>query len=349
VIGDVHGDSWSLAAALRLAAEPSWLADLGVLPAGSTPAVVMLGDLVDRGADHVECILLAAKRMASAPRLTVWISGNHDVGHRWVDSESAFVSELSPAEITDWLNGGPVNARSARVAFGKAFFSYVHRLPRAVAFRSGILAIHGGVPHCDIFHTFDSLASLQASDAAKDDFTWIRIAERAPVKYPNRSRRGCELGTEQMVACVAHISTLLEREGYARIQAVVRGHDHYGDRYFIHAAGFPPMSLVTVNTMGVSDDSGNPFITGDFSPCIAVYVPGRMPRIVKIRLPESDRAHGHDVRAETAPEGQKRSGAEDMTSDGDRDGHSSVKQVSRDSSGGPPVRPLSRNLCGLTG
>lgn len=287
VIGDVHADAWSLAAALRLAHEPAWLEQLGVIPAGTKPAVVMLGDLVDRGPHHVECILLAAARIKSAPTRTVWIAGNHDVGHRWVESTGAFESELSPAEIADWLNGGPPDKRAARVAFGKAFLNYVCHLPRAVAFRSGLLATHGGVPHCDIFHTLDSLSAVQASDGARDDFTWLRVAEKAPVKYPNRSRRGCEIGTEQLVASVAHLSQLIEKAGYPRINALVRGHDHHGDRHFVHAAGFPPMSLLTVNTMSASDDKGNPFITGDLQPCVAIYVQGRAPRVVKILTPDA--------------------------------------------------------------
>ena len=288
VIGDAHGDSWSLAAALRLAREPELLRQLGMLPEATRPAVVLLGDLVDRGSDHVECALLALERMRSRPDDTVWIAGNHDIGHRWSPDDSAFVSELSPAEFADWLNAGDPQERARRIDFGKAFLEYVSDLPRAVAFGNGLLAVHGGVPHCDIFHTLGSLEELKRCSAAKDDFTWIRVAEKAPVKYPNRSRRGCELGTEQLVASVAHISSLLEREGHARVQAVVRGHDHHDDRHFVHRAGFPPMSLVTVNTMGAGDDRNNPFITGDLQPCVAVYVPGSAPRIVKIVRPVNE-------------------------------------------------------------
>lgn len=290
VIGDTHGDSWSLAAALRLAREPELLHDLGILPAATRPAVVMLGDLVDRGQDHVECAMLALQRMRACPHSTIWIAGNHDIGHGWSEDEGRFVSELVPAEFADWLNAGEPGEHTRRINFGKAFLEYVHDLPRAVAFSCGLLAIHGGVPHCDIFYTFESLEALKKSSAAKDDFAWIRIAERAPVKYPNRSRRGCELGTEQLVASVAHISGLLEHEGHPRIRAVVRGHDHHDDRFFVHRAGFPSMSLVTVNTMGVSDDGNNPFVSGDLQPCVAVYVAGSMPRIVKLVRPGGEPA-----------------------------------------------------------
>lgn len=286
VIGDSHGDSWALAAALRLAHEPETLRQLGVLPDATPPAVVILGDLVDRGQDHAECVMLALQRMRSCPHGTVWIAGNHDVGHRWSEESGLFVSELAPAEFTEWLNAGDSRERPWRTSFGRAFLDYVHDLPRAVAFRCGLLATHGGVPHCDIFHTFGSLGELKRSAAAKDDFTWIRVAERAPVKYPNRSRRGCELGTEQLVASVAHMSLLLEREGHPRISAMVRGHDHHDSRHFVHRAGFPPMSLLTVNTMGpTGDDRSNPFVAGDLQPCIAVYVHGSSPRIVKIIRP----------------------------------------------------------------
>jgi hypothetical protein len=285
VIGDTHGDSWSLAAALRLAREPEHLHRLGVLPQVTRPAVVMLGDLVDRGQDHVECAMLALRRIRARPHSTIWIAGNHDIGHRWSEDDARFVSELAPAEFADWLNAGELGERSRRIDFGKTFLEYVAGLPRAVAFQCGLLAIHGGVPHCDIFHTFDSFESLKQSSAAKDDFTWIRVAERAPVKYPNRSRRGCELGTEQFVASVAHISGLLEREGHPRITAVVRGHDHHDDRHFVHRAGFPSMSLITVNTMGAGDECSSPFLAGDLQPCVAVYVQGRAPCIVKLVRP----------------------------------------------------------------
>ena len=205
------------------------------------------------------------------------------------------MSELVPAEFADWLNAEDPHERATRAAFGRAFLEYVNDLPRAVAFSSGLLATHGGVPHCDIFHTFDSLGALKRSSAAKDDFTWIRVAEKAPIKYPNRSRRGCELGTEQLVASVAHLSALLELEGHPGISAVVRGHDHHDDRHFVHRAGFPPMSLVTVNTMSAGDDRSNPFVAGDLQPCVAVYVAGRAPRIVKIMRPSAKPAEegGH--------------------------------------------------------
>lgn len=288
VIGDTHGDSWSLAAALRLALKPRLLHRLGVLPEAVPPAVVILGDLVDRGQDHVECALLALQRIKSHPHSTIWIAGNHDIGHSWSVEESRFVSELSPAEFADWLNEGEPWERARRIDFGKAFLEYVKDLPRAVAFRCGLLATHGGVPHCDIFHTFKSLEALKQSSAAKDDFTWVRVAEKAPVKYPNRSRRGCELGTEQLVASVAHMSELLERRGHPRIKAVVRGHDHHDDRYFVHRAGFPLMSLLTVNTMGVGDEGDSPFLSGDLQPCVAVYVPGCMPRVLKLVRPVTE-------------------------------------------------------------
>ena len=301
VIGDTHGDAWSLAAALRLAREPELLHQIGVLPKVVLPAVVMLGDLVDRGHDHVECAMLATRRVRSYPQCTIWIAGNHDIGHRWSEDDGRFVSELAPAEFADWLNAGDPAERGWRIEFGKAFLDYVNGLPRAVAFQCGLLATHGGVPHCDIFHTFRSLEALKQSSAAKDDFTWIRVAEKAPVKYPNRSRRGCEIGTEQLVASVAHISGLLEREGHPRITAVVRGHDHHDDRYFVHRAGFPSMSLLTVNTMGAGDECSNPFLAGDLDPCVVVYVAGSAPRIVKLVHPARKSSEDTGEAAGTAP------------------------------------------------
>jgi hypothetical protein len=285
VVGDVHGDSWSLAAALELARQPEWLWERQLVPAGSRPAVVLVGDLVDRGTDHFECIILALQRIQQHPESTVWIAGNHDIGHRWDESRFAFESELSPAEFADWLNAGDGGDRARRIEFGQAFLRYAGGLPRAVAFQSGLLATHGGVPHCDLFHTYDRLEQIQASEQARDDFTWIRVAESAPTKVPNRGRRGCELGTHQLVASVAHLSELLAKEGRSRITSVVRGHDHHGDRFFVHAAGFPPMSLVTLNTMGPADDQDNPFLLGDRNPCVGIYVEGQAPRLVKFRRP----------------------------------------------------------------
>jgi len=283
VIGDVHGDEWSFAAALRMAREPEWLCRLGLIPHGAQPAVVMLGDLVDRGINHLECVLLCLQRQKAYPHETVWVVGNHDIGHRRMPSGEGFVAEIEPAEFTDWMNGGAGEDRAARERFGRAYIDYVLAQPRAAVFESGLLAIHGGVPHCDLFHKFERLEDLLKSEQAKDDFTWIRVPETAPKKYPNRSRRGCEIGTEQFVASVAHLSQLIEAVGGAPISSVARGHDHHAERYFVHKAGFPPMSLVTINTMGVEPGEQTLPNTPPREPCIGVYVRGRAPRIVRIR------------------------------------------------------------------
>jgi hypothetical protein len=288
VIGDVHGDVWSFAAALRLAREPEMLCKLQLVPPGTQSlSVVLLGDLVDRGTHHAECVILCLKRLKGYPNETVWVVGNHDIGHRWDPDNERFVADIEPGEFTDWLNEGEDDERKARTRFGRAFIEYVQAQPRAVAFKSGLLAVHGGVPHCDLFHHFGTLKDLQTDARAKDDFTWLRVAESAPKKFPNRLRRGCELGTEQLVASVDHISRLLQKAGHDRITAVVRGHDHHPERHYVHKAGFPPMSLLTINTMGIDPTEPPASATTMCEPCVGIYAEGEVPRVVQIRRRQS--------------------------------------------------------------
>jgi hypothetical protein len=244
-------------------------------------AVVLLGDLVDRGRHSFECVVLALDRLKRLPTATIWVAGNHDVGHQWSDKHNRFIASLHPAEFSDWLNSGQGDEQAVRRRFGQAFVEFVQDLPRAVAFSSGLLAVHGGVPHIDRIDQLDSLAALQADSIAKSDFTWLRVSESAPRKIPNRSRLGCELGTEQFAASVAHISGLLERLGHPRVTAVARGHDHYPERFFVYRGDFPPMSLVTINSMAGEPEDGA--ISGDpiRRPCVGNYVPGQVPRVVQ--------------------------------------------------------------------
>ena len=282
VIGDVHGDAWSLAAACSMADDPEWLVEQNLIDRGTPVAVVFLGDIVDRGSQHAECAVLVAQRMQKHPTKTVMIAGNHDVGQQWNEMESRFQPAVFPAEFTDWLNDLSAPDHNERVSFGREFLEFAEGLPRAVLFKSGLLATHGAVPHADIFPTMKCLKDVQTSPRSFDDFTWVRVAERAPVKLPNRGSRGCEIGTEQFAAAVAHLSGLTKQEWNIEIRAVVRGHDHHAKRHFVHEANYPSMTLVTLNTMGTTIPDENPLLEGDRQGCIGIYAPDRAPRIVKL-------------------------------------------------------------------
>jgi hypothetical protein len=286
VIGDIHGDSWSLAAALALADHPDWLYEQGLLaPPKRELTVLLLGDLVDRGPDSPLCALMALRRFRDRPLKSLMVAGNHDVSYSWVESGNHFSSLVEPCEFGDWLNRDDAEDAEGRIRLGRKFVEFVAQLPRAIVTPSGLLAVHAGVPHIDLLPKLTDLESLQASGQARDDFTWLRLAERASKKIPNRSSRGCEIGTHQWAASIDNLSSILGRAGWPRIRCAVRGHDHHTERFHVHQAGFPPLTMLTVNSMGDAVD--DPIRLGSKSRhgCVAVYDGGRMPRLVRIVMP----------------------------------------------------------------
>ena len=66
-LGDIHGDYFALHTLLQ-----------HVYSQDPDANVCFLGDVVDRGLDSAECILLILMLALERPGKTIWIAGNHD-------------------------------------------------------------------------------------------------------------------------------------------------------------------------------------------------------------------------------------------------------------------------------
>lgn len=207
--------------------------------------LICLGDYVDRGDEDIAVLtMLQYLTMHSTPQnnlIVTCLRGNHDSGI-YRKENGTFASRVKPAEFVDKLEKMPPEEADI---IGSAALEFARTSPvmgeltglRADFPEATILFTHGGVPHTDLQRSFcrDTLSPCPAAGrplldslpeeyraAWSEDFTWIRMVEKAPVKIPNRASHGCDLGTEDLNA---YRRLHLELTGRA-ITFVLRGHDH---------------------------------------------------------------------------------------------------------------------------
>lgn len=270
VIGDVHGDRIALEAALSYIHSEYAQAPV-------TPSVVFLGDLIDRGPDSAGCLLRALEFIAGDPQHRFLIPGNHELAISFDESSGCFESSVNPAEFLEDLNATDTGDRE----LWKTIFESIQRLPRAILFSNGLFALHAGLPHEDVVGEITSYGDLSVENQshsgvqAVTDLTWLRVHERAPKKVPNRATKSCEIGLNQIEAAAKHLSSLHPDHS---IRGVVRGHDHFSNRFSDHNAKNDAVKILTVNTMG---DVGDLSMTGDQKPCIALYRSDASVEVVK--------------------------------------------------------------------
>lgn len=266
-IGDVHGDLLALECALAYIS-------------GEDPGAVMLflGDLIDDGPFSFEVLLRVIDLTLTQPRRVALLPGNHDEALSLDRQTGRYSSNVVPSDFAECLNGHSASPPMRDLA--DAFILLVGILPRALFFRDGLLAAHGGIPQRDLWEN-GGLASRQDLDAplCLQDFVWTRAHPRARRRLPDRYSRGAEFGIEDFNAFCERASAVLGRP----VERMVRGHDHIPERYSVYA-GYRRHRIVTINTLAsrLSRELTGPF---ERVPCVARYRPGALPEVHRIRIP----------------------------------------------------------------
>ena len=224
-IGDVHGDLGSLTAAVDLVRDRA-------AASGREAAVVLLGDLIDRGPDSAGCaafvLSLARGLDPERPNMRVHLlRGDHEDALAYDAETDAFHSSLVPCEWCERLAG--LAPDDPERALAREFIAFAHDAPVAIRFSSGILCAHGGVPHADLLPRLASAADLSAPECARD-FLWCRVSA-ARRKFPNRAAHDCEIGRDDIADFLDRLDQLPAAEGEpaTTVRLFVRGHDHVRD------------------------------------------------------------------------------------------------------------------------
>ncbi len=279
-IGDLHNDYLA------------WHTLLGHAAQDPDFRLCFLGDLVDRGPHHVECLAALLEATERFPGRILWILGNHEdgIGFNARRSEGAprYVSRVHPSEFVDWLNSGGGGIDQARADRTIRLLSEIcRRLPRAVLFPDGLLATHGGVPLAD---RWASLTSLEAfhHPRALDDFTWTRAAE-API------RRGWQFDPERRARSSDFDYGWRDLEGFAKavesvfpVKRVVRGHDHVAGGAAIPVR-YQAVPLLTLNAFGFDYLTNDPSRYRD-TLALGRAVAGALPEVIQVPVPRDQ--HG---------------------------------------------------------
>ena len=242
-VGDLHGD----VDALRAIAERIFRED-------AAAKLVFLGDLFDRGREHLACARLLFYLARRFPGQVLWLMGNHDQALHYDAAQARFTSDVDPAEFCAWLNANPQAHAEAR-----ALIEQIAALPVALILGDHWVS-HGGVPNEDLCGAFISLAAM--TPTMLEDCVWARMKD-APAKLPNRSHRGAEEGYRNAVAWA---KTLAERYGWT-IRHLVCAHQHeYREgagylpfrRYFGEKAAAPRLTCQCICSFREPDRGGQP-------------------------------------------------------------------------------------------
>jgi hypothetical protein len=249
-IGDVHGDLGSLTAAVDIVR-------VRAAAKGRTAAVVLLGDLIDRGADSAGCAAFAMRLARGLdperPDVRVLlVRGDHEDALSHDAGTDSFSSDVVPCEWCERLAGLPPDDPERALAW--EFVAFAHDAPAAIRFSSGILCAHGGVPHADLLPRLVTAADLCAPECARD-FLWCRVSD-ARRKFPNRSARDCELGRDDIVGFLGRLDQLPAAEGFpvSPVRLFVRGHDHARDGHASMSLGEGHGTVHTVTTFRDEED-----------------------------------------------------------------------------------------------
>lgn len=255
--GDVHGDLPALVACADAA--------VALARPDRTPVLAILGDLVDRGADSIACILfvlrLALGLDRARPGLKVlFVRGDHDVALRYEEATGEISAGVRPAELAErFRSPGSLFVREAAVVH--AFVRFVAQCPAAVCLDNGTLLFHGGVPQGDLLPRLGLDLSLQSPECAQD-FAWCRIEDGVRRKRPSRVEKTAEEGAENVAAFLDWLNARLaaaeadpglraslRAAGLGRlgpVAQIVRGHTHVPNGY-LRYSGYP-VPLHTVNS-----------------------------------------------------------------------------------------------------
>lgn len=127
IVGDLHGDSRTLAAILERIDHENFLEN-------PLNKLVFLGDYVDRGSDSAGVLNSVCRLKRSHPGSVVLMRGNHEA-----PSEFPFSSHDLPHELVDRF------AREARAAYGSALALF-GQMTLATVIGTSLLLVHGGLP-----------------------------------------------------------------------------------------------------------------------------------------------------------------------------------------------------------
>lgn len=272
-VGDLHGD--------LLAAVNAWeYICQHARAAGQRPHVVFLGDYIDRGEHHHELLVYLLSLAYHHPGQFTFLVGNHDEDLRYDPTTLQFASRVDPAEYADQLNSWSSgdNGHAERVRLGHLAAEWFARLPRALFLPDGTVITHAGIPHTDRIAQLHSAEDLTHPEMLQD-FVWLRLSANLPRKRPNRSSRGSEFGYADLAEVFAH----LEQLGIPA-KRLVRGHDHLPQRHATYPK-YHATPVLTLNSMcrRLDGESSTPLVT---PLCLAEHVPGELPRVHSIMLPD---------------------------------------------------------------
>lgn len=231
-IGDLHADFYAVHSMLQ-----------SIHSTSPDFRLVFLGDLVDRGEFHIECLVLLLVWAMDHPGQIVWVAGNHDIAFSRNLETMLFASSVSPSEFLDVLNDDcPQHELNARI--GGFFIALTQRLPRALLFPDGLLATHGGFPLTDLHGAASTIASQDEYIAwlnkpeCLQDITWTRIT-RYRKRMPNRLSKGCSYGFLDFEAFCN-----LKPEWFP-VRRMVTGHEHVPEGFhpYMEYLNNPAMTL----------------------------------------------------------------------------------------------------------
>ncbi len=267
IIGDLHGDLLALEAAL---AQIRWHAQ-GGLP----PRIIFLGDFCDDEGMGIEVLLRVFELIVDAPERVCVIAGNHDEALAYDGKQ--FSSRVEPADFAEFLNQKLADEWIVRA--GKLALRLTARAPRALFFPDGLLVAHGGFPLLDLHPALAETGDWNAP-ACLSDFAWARMHPKARRKIPNRFSHGSQFGYEDFADFCA-LSAQLGRP----VSHFVRGHDHVEERYAIYPAyqAHPVLTTVALSRRLPRERFG-PY---ERMPTIARFIPGALPQVYQLHIPES--------------------------------------------------------------
>ena len=265
-IGDLHSDLLALECALALTERHE---------AASPPTLVFLGDLIDDGAQDYEVMLRVLDLLCAAPDRVCLVAGNHDEALRC--DGGVFTSDVSPSDFDDWLNEHHEDGDAAKREIGPLVIELFRRVPRALFFPDGLLAVHGGIPQSDIWPRLSSHGDLN-DPLCLQDFVWTRAHERAKKRCPNRCSRSAEFGRQDFEGFCE-----LTRFLPAPVERMIRGHDHFDERYCLYDK-YEKNRVLAINTLSrrLPREWRGPL---ERSPCVARWVPGQVPEVHRIEIP----------------------------------------------------------------
>jgi len=270
-LGDVHSDLLALEAALvYLERRPV------------KTQIVFLGDLFDDGPLGCQILLRVFRLILENPGRVCLLTGNHDEALGYDDKTGLFTAAVEPCEFSEWLNADNQRRNQLAHKIGRLTIDLFSRTPRALFFRDGLLAAHGGVPLRDLWDSWQCADSLNDPKCLQD-FVWTRPHPRAKKRIPNRTTKGAGLGYEDFETFCMRASKVLGFD----VRRMVRGHDHIEgiERFeFFEAYATRLFPMLTINTMCYRQERE---MSGPYErvPCLAKHVHGQIPEVRRLKIP----------------------------------------------------------------